>query len=272
MNRRIVRATVLTGMVAFNIAALQFFFPGTSAFAATKEKPVTVIGHRGAESTAKATENGKYAVKGALQAGANGVEVDVRETKDGKLVIMHDETVNRTTGCSGLVEELKYDALRKCTLRSGEKVPNVYDIAWTFSKYDSSSDQLWLHLKFDPSSKLRAELFKAVDKYGLRKKVVLLADEGETVDAFKKWSGIRTALIFNAADVAQGPDESWSAGYDYVVPYQTPVTKALVAEAHLAGSKVLAVESNPVSVAEVRTLGLDGIVANSTTAAVKALN
>lgn len=259
MRNHTIVAALAVGLLGLGIAGAQ------QADAATAG--LTVIGHRGGQSAPGATENGKYAVKAGLQTGANGVEVDVRETEDGKLVIMHDPTVDRTTNCTGEVAKLTYDVIRKCTLDSGEKVPNVYDIASTFSKYDSKTDALWLHVKFKPTAEMRAEPFKAVDKYELRAKVVILADEDEMLDSFAKWSQIHRALIFDQADVDQGGSESWTAGYDYAVPYQTPVTPALVAKARKSGSKVYGVESNPVAVTEAKLLGLDGILANDVAAA-----
>jgi glycerophosphoryl diester phosphodiesterase len=273
MKRSTVKTCVLLGLVTFNLASCQFFFPGTSAFAATTEKPLLVIGHRGTETTAAKTENSTAAVKAALRAGANGVEVDVRESKDGKLVVMHDESVDRTTNCSGDVEEMTFKALRKCKLSNNDEViPTPGDIAKTFAKYDSKGDKLWLHIKFKPTAKMRAALFAELDKYVPRTSVVLLADEDEMLDDFAKWSKIERALIFNQTDVDQGGDESWTAGYDYAVPYRVEVTKALVAKAHKAGSKVLAVESNPVARTEVRALGLDGLVANSVSKAIDSLH
>jgi glycerophosphoryl diester phosphodiesterase len=253
-----------TAVAAF--AAVSVALIATPAEAATAS--FDVIGHRGAESTATVTENGRAAIKAAMQAGANGVEVDIRKTKDGQIVVMHDKTLNRTTGCSGEVEKMTYASVRACKLNSGEKVPNLYEVAWEFSKHDSKSDRLWVHVKLSPTSKMRKEIFKALDKYGLRAQTVILADEDDMLDAFAKWSKIERALIFNQADVNQGASESWGAGFDYAVPYQVEVTKARVAEAHAAGSKVYGVESNPVSLADAKALGLDGIVANDVLAAV----
>ncbi len=222
-----------------------------------------VIGHRGV-GDGSLPENSRAAVTAALKSGTDGVEIDVRVTRDGKQIVMHDATLDRTTNCTGEVSGRTYSYIRtNCRLSNGEVVPNPYDLAWTFSKHDSKSDQLWLHVKFDPNSKQRASLFKAVDKYKLRTKTVVLADEGEMLDDFAKWSGIERALIFNQSDVDQGGSESWTAGYDYAVPYQVPVTASLVAKARKAGSKVYGLESNPVTRLEAIALGLDGFLANT---------
>lgn len=239
-----------------------------TASPAAADTSLSVVGHRGHETTLSATENSRAAIKSAMQSGANGVEVDVRLTKDGKQIVMHDATVNRTSSCFGSVTMLTYEALRACKLNSGEKVPNLYEAAWEFSKWDSKTDKFWIHVKFNPTAKQRKSLFKAVDKYGLRKQTVILADEDDTLDAFRKWSGIERALIFNATDVAQGGRESWEAGFDYAVPYDVPVTPQLVSLARKAGSKVYGIESHPLSLAQAEDLGLDGFIANDVLGAV----
>ncbi|GIT43944.1 MAG: hypothetical protein Ct9H300mP11_18800 [Chloroflexota bacterium] len=59
-----------------------------------------VIAHRG--DNTNAPENTISAFKKALDLGADGIELDVRLTKDGKLVVIHDRTVDRTTNGTGL--------------------------------------------------------------------------------------------------------------------------------------------------------------------------
>ena len=63
-----------------------------------------VIAHRGASATRP--ENTLAAFEAAVQAGADMIELDVRLTADGGLVLMHDPDVGRTTGGRGLVREL----------------------------------------------------------------------------------------------------------------------------------------------------------------------
>lgn len=64
---------------------------------------VIVVGHRG--TTKFAPENTIPAFEIAIEYGADLIEMDIRETKDGELVIMHDETVDRTTNGTGKVAE-----------------------------------------------------------------------------------------------------------------------------------------------------------------------
>ncbi len=69
-----------------------------------------VIGHRGARS--QAPENTLLGIKAAKSCRADMVEVDVRLSKDGALILMHDETVDRTTKGQGRVEDLMLEDLK----------------------------------------------------------------------------------------------------------------------------------------------------------------
>jgi glycerophosphoryl diester phosphodiesterase len=68
----------------------------------TTDGPI-VIAHRGASRVAP--ENTMAAFRRALDLGADGIELDVHETSDGELVVVHDFTLARTTGAQGFVHE-----------------------------------------------------------------------------------------------------------------------------------------------------------------------
>ena len=70
-----------------------------------------VIAHRGA--SAAAPENTLAAFRLAADLGADGVELDVRRTVDGQLVVIHDASVDRTTDGTGRVAALTLDQLRR---------------------------------------------------------------------------------------------------------------------------------------------------------------
>src|SRR5689334_18176083 len=82
---------------------------------------IWVVAHRGAKNVAP--ENTIAAFDAAADAGANYVELDVRPTKDGELILMHDATVNRTTGGKGAVRDLTFAEIRALDAGNGQKVP-----------------------------------------------------------------------------------------------------------------------------------------------------
>lgn len=78
------------------------FGPGT---------PVRALGHRGA--AAVAPENTLPGFRHAVEVGADGVEIDLQCSRDGELVVIHDDTVDRTTDGTGAVEEMTLAELRE---------------------------------------------------------------------------------------------------------------------------------------------------------------
>ena len=70
-----------------------------------------VWGHRGASGYAP--ENTMTAFEKAVELGADGIELDVQLTKDGELVVIHDETIDRVSYGSGWVKDFTYAKLIK---------------------------------------------------------------------------------------------------------------------------------------------------------------
>lgn len=73
---------------------------------ACSPQPIAVIAHRGV--SAEAPENTLPAIQRAIDLGCDYVEVDVQATQDGRIVLMHDLTVDRTTSGQGKVSDLGY--------------------------------------------------------------------------------------------------------------------------------------------------------------------
>lgn len=82
-----------------------------------------IFGHRGAPGYPRRGENTIASFKKALQCGATGLEFDVRRCGDGSLVVIHDDTVNRTTNGRGSVRSLSYPSLLQFDAGGGEPVP-----------------------------------------------------------------------------------------------------------------------------------------------------
>ena len=82
-------------------------------------QPVANLGQRGTGPTRPESpfpENSISSFFGALDEGANGVELDVQLTADGNLIVMHDPTVDRTTTGTGCVSALTFDEIRATRL------------------------------------------------------------------------------------------------------------------------------------------------------------
>lgn len=88
-----------------------------SNFKNPNNEQVVVISHRG--DWRNAPENSLQAIKNCIDMGVDMVEIDIHKTKDGKLVLMHDKTIDRTTTGKGLVSEWTLDSLKTLYLRNG---------------------------------------------------------------------------------------------------------------------------------------------------------
>jgi glycerophosphoryl diester phosphodiesterase len=88
-------------------------------------KPL-IIGHRGA--SAYKPENSLAAIALAAEQGADGVEFDVQLTADGRPVLMHDTTVDRTSDGRGKVSDLTVAELQKLDLGDGQTIPTLDEV------------------------------------------------------------------------------------------------------------------------------------------------
>ncbi|MBJ8346322.1 glycerophosphodiester phosphodiesterase [Antrihabitans sp. YC2-6] len=86
-----------------------------------------VVAHRGASAARQ--EHTLAAYELALEEGADGLECDVRLTRDGHLVCVHDRTVDRTSSGTGLVSELTLDELRALDFGRDEEPAQVLTLA-----------------------------------------------------------------------------------------------------------------------------------------------
>ncbi|MEL6483861.1 MAG: glycerophosphodiester phosphodiesterase family protein [Bacteroidota bacterium] len=94
---------------------------------------ILVVSHRG--DWRYAPENSLQAVQRCIDLGVDIVELDFRLTKDGHLVAMHDETVNRTTNGTGKVSEFSLQEIKKLRLKnacgvrhSRQQVPTLEEV------------------------------------------------------------------------------------------------------------------------------------------------
>ena len=91
-------------------------------------KQVLVVAHRG--DWRGAPENSVLAIENAIRMGVDVVEIDLKKTKDGVLVLMHDTTIDRTTSGHGKPEEYTWAELQKLTLKNEhggptrQRIPN----------------------------------------------------------------------------------------------------------------------------------------------------
>ncbi len=84
------------------------------------------IGHRGASG--HAPENTLLSLNTAVQLRCDMTEIDVHTCASGDVVVIHDETVERTTNGTGLVSELSLSELKKLDAGNGERIPTLTEV------------------------------------------------------------------------------------------------------------------------------------------------
>ncbi len=84
------------------------------------------IAHRGLHND-KYTENGMNAFSNAVRHGLP-IELDIHLTKDNQLVVCHDEDLKRTTGTSGIIEDLTLEEIKKYRLLDGGEIPTFIEV------------------------------------------------------------------------------------------------------------------------------------------------
>jgi len=136
---------------------------------------IVVIAHRGEHRAHP--ENTLPAFQAAIDAGADYFELDVRTTADGRLVLMHDAKVDRTTNGSGAVREMTFDQIR--ALDAGAK----FNPQFTGTRVPSFEEALALaHGKIgvyvDSKDIAPADLAAALTKADMLNSVVIYGGAG----------------------------------------------------------------------------------------------
>ncbi|MBM6875538.1 glycerophosphodiester phosphodiesterase [Fusobacterium mortiferum] len=148
-----------------------------------------IFAHRG--YSGKYPENTMIAFKKALEYGVDGIELDVQLTKDGEVVIIHDETIDRTTTGKGFVvdytyEELeKFDASFKFKDLGFNKIPTLREYFQLVKDYDIVTN---VELKTGINEYLGIEekVWELIKEYNLEEKVIISSFNHFSVMRMKK--------------------------------------------------------------------------------------
>ena len=158
------------------------------------ENQLFILGHRG--FCAKYPENTLVSFNAAADLGVDGVELDVRQSIDGKLLVMHDENVDRTTNGTGLVRELTWDYLSSLDAGSwkgeefkGEHIPLLAEV------YEALRDRCMIYCEMEDHIDVSA-LVDLIYSMKMEKQVALTSFYIENLENARKLAPeIPTALI-----------------------------------------------------------------------------
>ena len=84
------------------------------------------IGHRGAKGYEP--ENTLVSFEKAIEMGADGIELDVHLSIDGHLIVIHDETIDRTTNGKGVVNQLTLQELKSFRINEKHEIPTLEEV------------------------------------------------------------------------------------------------------------------------------------------------
>jgi len=232
-----------------------------------------IVAHRGASSTRP--ENTISAFEEAIALGAPVVELDVRLSREGRAVVMHDPTVDRTTDGSGAVHELSVAELR--ALNAGrphapEPVPTLADALETLSGRAGAV----LEIKslpgepaFEPGDEsIVRETHAELERAGFVGPVLVVSFDPSSVAASKAIApDVATALlVWRSVEPAEALSHAVDAGHDMVLPGARDLKAegaGYIEAAHEAGVRVGTWTVDEAS--EIRMfldLGVDAVASN----------
>lgn len=252
---------VVAGLIGLAVAAVMAEAPKQAPLPRLRW-PVAVIAHRAGAGVAP--ENTLAAIREAIRLKVDYVEIDVRATSDGALVIMHDSSVDRTTNGHGKVSELTLAEVRSL------RVANVFGPAFDGQKVPTLDEALAacrgkVNVYLDHKDGDTGKVLAAVRKHRMERRVVVY----NGVDGVREWKrrapgipvmpslpgefrrpgGVAEFLAACPAEVLDGHVITWS--------------RELVDDAHAAGSMVyvdvMGPTDTPEGYAAAMALGVDGL-------------
>ncbi|MBO0960814.1 glycerophosphodiester phosphodiesterase [Neobacillus sp. MM2021_6] len=188
-----------------------------------------IFAHRG--YSASNAENTMAAFWEAEKAGADGIELDVQLTKDGEIVVIHDEKVDRTTSGNGFVKDFLYKEIRKLNANKKgvkkEPIPSLTEVL-EWMKTNKLICNIELKNGLIPYEGMEDKVIELIRKYSLTDRVILssfnhysivysyrIAPEIETAPLFIE--GIYMPWIYSQSIRAKGIHPKHSAMSDNII-------------------------------------------------------
>lgn len=191
--------------------------------------------HRGASSYAP--ENTMSAFHLGLEMGANGIETDVQRTKDGVLVLFHDDTIRRVTGQDGSIQDYTYEELLQFDVSvhgRKDKIVKFQDFLEAFSGLD-----LTFAIEFKQEL-TEQETIDMLEQYGMREKTILTSFKLDCLMRAKLYRPDYRAGYLTYDVNALTTKVLNTIGVEQVCPDGKIITKELVDDLHGQGFTVRA--------------------------------
>jgi glycerophosphoryl diester phosphodiesterase len=225
-----------------------------------------IIAHRGDKTNAP--ENTLAAFRLANENGADAVEFDVKLTADGQVIVLHDQTVNRTTNGKGKISQLSFADVR--ALDAGawfsekfkdERIPTLDEAFETVGK------QLYINVELTnyatPFDGLVLKVVDLVKKHGLQNRMLFSSFFAQNLKVTRSLlPQVPCGLLCMRGTLGSwGRTFTWRGNYFALHPYLTDVDPGLVHRVQAAGKRVHVWTVNPEEdLKRMIGLGVDGII------------
>ncbi len=220
--------------------------------------------HRG--GSANAPENTLAAFKHALALKAPWLELDIHPSRDGALMVMHDDTVDRTTNGSGAVSELNFDALRRLDAGAwfgpqfaGERIPRLEEVLELLVATDT---RLNVEIKpFPTQTTVPATLIALLRRFGKERQYVVSSFDLEALLQMRALAPETALALLGDGREILAP--ALQHRLEWIHPQYQTLEEGIVAQAHAAGIYVnVWTIDNPATLESWRAMGVDKICTN----------
>jgi glycerophosphoryl diester phosphodiesterase len=203
---------------------------------------ILILGHRGA---ADIPENTIPSFERALEQGADGLELDVRRTADGKLVVVHPPVVGKHG-----VSHSTYDQIRK--LPKGYEVPLLEEVLQKFSK------RTYLDIELKGTG-FEEEAVQMIRKYVQPTNALISAFDPPTLVKLHELAPeLQLGFIYNRT---QDEESRHNCPVDVIIPQFKLASRELIAEVHSEELKVMPWTVNDEKEMDrLLELGVDGLI------------
>ncbi len=228
-----------------------------------------VYAHRG--YSGKYPENTMLAFLKAMESGADGIENDVHLTKDGEVMIIHDESLKRTAGVDEFIFNLKRSEVEKIsagkTFNDSFGFTPIPSLDEYLSFMESHRDKVTnIELKTAPIyyPGIEEKVLKLVSDHRLEDNVIYSSFNWLSVIKIKKINpSAKVALLFSGFSLVRQGTIMRELGIDFFHPDFNDLNEDFVKDMHLQGRGVNTWTVNEVEdIKKVIALGVDGIITN----------
>ena len=216
-----------------------------------------ITGHRGAANLV--AENTLLSMQMAIDLGVDQIETDVHLTKDQQLVIIHDQTVDRTTNGTGRVAESTLTQIKQLDAGEGQSVPTLLEVI-DLVRTQSPTIILQIELKGPDTAE---PVVQMVEDQAFNQRVILTSFvHSRLVETHRLNPNLRFGALWTEPP-ADACLQATEMGAEAIHINHQHLTAELVQQAHQAGLKIRA--WNPDTVEEMQQmidLGVDAIGSN----------